>query len=208
MGYCVLPGRQFYKCPKRSDSGDSCGFFLWADNQETAPPPLAAMGTGSNGHTLPGSTPSQQPGFLMAPGRRGRDGASRRGGGASGRSRESVVLCSCGEEAVERTVQKEGPNKGRQFFVCPKPRDQQCQFFEWSSEESARNHSTTSRGGRGAHGHPRRGRGASRGSKSSRAVATDGESGDLDGAKRKRAPPTCSLCGEVGHTKRTCPHNH
>jgi hypothetical protein len=28
-------------------------------------------------------------------------------------------------------VQKEGPNEGRYFFCCSKPRDEQCQFFKW-----------------------------------------------------------------------------
>ena len=34
-----------------------------------------------------------------------------------------------------RTVQKEGPNKGRTFYCCGAPRDQQCGFFQWTDEE-------------------------------------------------------------------------
>ena len=30
-----------------------------------------------------------------------------------------------------RTVSKEGPNKGRPFYCCAKPRGQGCDFFEW-----------------------------------------------------------------------------
>ena len=30
-----------------------------------------------------------------------------------------------------RTVSKEGPNKGRPFYCCSKPRGQGCDFFEW-----------------------------------------------------------------------------
>ena len=30
--------------------------------------------------------------------------------------------CNCGEPAVLRTTVKEGVNKGRQFYCCPKPR--------------------------------------------------------------------------------------
>ena len=35
---------------------------------------------------------------------------------------------------VRRTVQKEGPNKGRQFYTCSKPREDQCGFFEWADD--------------------------------------------------------------------------
>ncbi|XP_026463562.1 DNA topoisomerase 3-alpha-like [Ctenocephalides felis] len=45
---------------------------------------------------------------------------------------EKEVLCSgCQELARKQTVKKEGPNKGRKFYVCPKPMEQQCKFFEW-----------------------------------------------------------------------------
>lgn len=29
---------------------------------------------------------------------------------------------------------KEGPNKGRLFWVCSKPQDANCDFFEWADE--------------------------------------------------------------------------
>ena len=34
------------------------------------------------------------------------------------------------------TVQKEGPNKGRQFYGCPKPRGEGCNFFQWADENT------------------------------------------------------------------------
>ncbi|CAK5281387.1 unnamed protein product [Mycena citricolor] len=37
--------------------------------------------------------------------------------------------CKCGEEAVQRTVVKEGDNKGRKFWNCGSAQD--CDFFEW-----------------------------------------------------------------------------
>lgn len=40
-----------------------------------------------------------------------------------------VLYCSL-------TVQKEGPNKGRQFYGCPAPRGQGCNFFQWADEPS------------------------------------------------------------------------
>ena len=33
------------------------------------------------------------------------------------------------------TVQKEGPNKGRQFYGCPAPRGQGCNFFQWADDD-------------------------------------------------------------------------
>lgn len=33
--------------------------------------------------------------------------------------------------AVEKTVSKEGPNKGRTFWTCPNSEHARCQFFEW-----------------------------------------------------------------------------
>ena len=32
----------------------------------------------------------------------------------------SQVMCNCGERAVQRTVQKEGANQGRDFWACPR----------------------------------------------------------------------------------------
>lgn len=43
------------------------------------------------------------------------------------------LLCRCSEPAVERTVNKDGPNQGRKFWACPRPRDDgSCGFFEWA----------------------------------------------------------------------------
>lgn len=42
--------------------------------------------------------------------------------------------CKCKEAAVERAVAKEGPNKGRLFWVCSKLQDAKCDFFEWADE--------------------------------------------------------------------------
>lgn len=64
------------------------------------------------------------------------------------------------------TVQKDGPNKGRGFFVCAKPMQSKCDFFQWADSEEPS-------GGRGGGG---RGRGGgSRGSSSSSRGATSGK---------------------------------
>ena len=31
-------------------------------------------------------------------------------------------------------MQKDGPTKGKQFYTCPKPRESQCGYFQWSDE--------------------------------------------------------------------------
>lgn len=132
-------GRQFYKC----NSG-TCNFFLWADQPgpQGAPPsrgpPLPAQ------RTLQPSRPSLGFGSTTGGGR-GRDG------GAGGHVGDT--MCSCNEAAVTRTVQKDGPNKGRMFHTCGKPREQQCGFFQWADENvppPGKAHTHTSR----PHSHP------------------------------------------------------
>lgn len=113
-------GRQFYKC-----NAGSCNFFLWADqpSQQGGSPP-------SRGPQPPAPRPSQAPslGFRNAPG----GGRAQGGGGADRHSGQ--IMCNCNEAAVTRTVQKDGPNKGRMFHTCGKPREQQCGFFQWADE--------------------------------------------------------------------------
>ena len=40
--------------------------------------------------------------------------------------------CACGFPSITRTVQKEGSNKGKQFFVCGTSK---CNFFVWKGSE-------------------------------------------------------------------------
>jgi DNA topoisomerase-3 len=112
-------GRQFYKC----NSG-SCNFFLWADGNHptTGRPPTSAPRPPSSSLGLPPSSCSYLGGF---------DNPGNGGGGGGGTS------CLCSQPAVTRTVQKDGPNKGRQFHTCSKPREQQCGFFQWVDENIA-----------------------------------------------------------------------
>lgn len=114
-----------------------------------------------------------------------------------------TVMCNCGMEAVQRTVQKDGPNKGKQFFTCSKPREEQCGFFEWADNVPSCYVKQTTRGtlsrARG------RGRGRGRGRTTSNNAEEDFGTHDESSGRKKRAPPTCSLCRQQGHTKRSCP---
>ena len=42
--------------------------------------------------------------------------------------------CDCDLTAVRKTTQKEGPNKGRDFWACPSSKNAKCGFFEWADE--------------------------------------------------------------------------
>lgn len=103
-------GRQFYKC-----QGGSCSFFLWANSSH---PETGGSPSSSARHpTVSGNHPHG----LASP-------SDDSGGGTS---------CLCSQATVTRTVQKDGPNKGRQFHTCAKPREQQCGFFQWVDENVA-----------------------------------------------------------------------
>ncbi|XP_040308973.1 DNA topoisomerase 3-alpha isoform X1 [Herpailurus yagouaroundi] len=169
-------GRQFYKC-----NGGGCNFFLWADSSPPdagGPPPSAPRPSGGSAGRPPGPG-HRQGGF----GRPGDDS----GGGTS---------CLCSQPTVTRTVQKDGPNKGRQFHTCAKPREQQCGFFQWADENVAP-------GSLGVQTWPR-GRGRIQGpeARSKRARATSSDTGST--AKK---PRKCSVCHQPGHTRPFCPQN-
>ncbi|XP_032303443.1 DNA topoisomerase 3-alpha isoform X2 [Coturnix japonica] len=177
-------GRQFYKC-----SANTCNFFLWSDQQSedrsnVAPRgslPLQAFGAR-------GPVNSQRPGGKRGPEHFGSSNNSSSGGS---------TVCRCDQPAVTRTVQKDGPNKGRQFHTCSKPREQQCGFFQWADENV-----TPGASGDFSFNHFGNG-GYSRelGSKAKR------PSNPSHGATAKK-PRTCSICHQPGHTKKTCPQDH
>ncbi|KAM7372316.1 hypothetical protein PAMP_009493 [Pampus punctatissimus] len=171
-------GRQFYKC-----NAGSCNFFLWADQPSQQGPPQ------SRGPPLPQPSTSQHPrpslGFRHNPG-----GGSGQEGAAGGRGDQT--MCNCNEAAVTRTVQKDGPNKGRMFHTCGKPRDQQCGFFQWADEN------VPPPGGLcGAFNG-----GGDRGKGKGRKIMGDAVANKPPAAKK---PRTCGICHLPGHTRVTCP---
>ncbi|KAJ2635911.1 DNA topoisomerase 3-alpha [Coemansia sp. RSA 1286] len=46
-------------------------------------------------------------------------------------------LCNCGTLSIQRVTTKEGPNKGRAFYVCSKPQESRCDFFQWVDQASS-----------------------------------------------------------------------
>lgn len=44
---------------------------------------------------------------------------------------------------IRLTVQKDGPNKGRQFYGCPKGMNSTCNFFKWADENDIDNRGNT-----------------------------------------------------------------
>uniref|UniRef100_A0A2K5P2D2 DNA topoisomerase n=1 Tax=Cercocebus atys TaxID=9531 RepID=A0A2K5P2D2_CERAT len=169
-------GRQFFKC-----NGGSCNFFLWADspNQGGGGPPASAY------RPLGGSL-GRPPG----------PGIHLGGFGNPGDGSGTGTSCLCSQPAVTRTVQKDGPNKGRQFHTCAKPREQQCGFFQWVDENTAP----------GTSGAPSwtgdRGRILGSEARSKRPRASSSDTGST--AKK---PRKCSLCHQPGHTRPFCPQN-
>ncbi|KAF7478544.1 DNA topoisomerase 3-alpha [Marmota monax] len=175
-------GRQFYKC-----SSNSCNFFLWADSSH--------VGEGeapTSSSRPPGSSLGRPPGSL--------GGFSRPGSGSgSGSGGNGNTSCLCNQPAVTRTVQKDGPNKGRQFHTCAKPREQQCGFFQWTDENVAPGEAGTF----AALPWPR-GRGRTQGSE---ARSRRPRAGSSDTGSTAKRPRKCSLCHQPGHTRPFCPQN-
>uniref|UniRef100_H2Z236 DNA topoisomerase n=1 Tax=Ciona savignyi TaxID=51511 RepID=H2Z236_CIOSA len=150
---------------KCSKQSGGCDFFLWADDRQS---PLSTENT----------NPKKPCVIIFRP---------QQNAGSGDR------MCKCNIQAVQRTVQKDGPNKGRVFYTCDKPRAEQCGFFEWEDAVPGSlvfgRHNTTP----------------------SYRLAQPSQYNTQQPnqprpAGRSRKAPTCGLCREVGHTRRSCPN--
>ncbi|XP_049869431.1 DNA topoisomerase 3-alpha [Pectinophora gossypiella] len=186
-------GKKFYKCP---DGG--CDFFLWAPE---------SLETGTNNFDTPPASNSwnannasqNNSGWGNDSGNsRGNAQNSTRGWGitpSSSRdsypSNEDDVMCNCGVPCKKVTVHKEGPNKGRPFYGCPKEFNNRCNFFQWADGGGS---NTTTEWGASSSSSNTRGRGRGRGGR--------GGGGGSDAGRGRR----CGICRQEGHTRSRCPN--
>lgn len=117
------------------------------------------------------------------------------------------IMCNCGQPAAQRQVNKAGPNQGRSFYCCAKPKEQQCNFFQWADDAQNTGGSTLFRPPTeinvscykcGKRGH------------FANNCPNGNEKKDRRPYKettRVRKPRVCSVCKQPGHTKKNCPMN-
>ncbi|WWC86943.1 uncharacterized protein L201_001823 [Kwoniella dendrophila CBS 6074] len=193
-------GRQFWTCLK--PQGEQCGYFEWADDSGN------------------GSTPRNGPGpSSRAPPVAKRQRTTSRN---ENRGNDEDVRCNCDLEAKFGTVNKEGPNKGRQFWACPNNPRASCKFFQWADEDESAGNTAGPSGYNGGNYNPRNGSGGGGGSTGE--CFKCGQSGHWSnacpneatlGGSRSRAAGNgggggqtgeCFKCGEAGHWSNSCPN--
>jgi hypothetical protein len=118
----VNKGRQFWTCETKA-----CQFFQWKDDDG-----LPTSTPGANSSRMAMAPPS------IVPSKRSYSGASASSSAldswAAG-GEDGVRRCKCGLTAAQKTVTKDGMNKGRLFWSCPNTSDKaRCGFFEWDDE--------------------------------------------------------------------------
>ncbi|KAJ3278768.1 DNA topoisomerase 3-alpha, partial [Borealophlyctis nickersoniae] len=66
----------------------------------------------------------------------GAGGGGPSGGGGGSTTADPSVQCHCGEPGALRTVKKDGPNFGREFYGCGKggPDRGGCDYFQWADQ--------------------------------------------------------------------------
>ncbi|KAH1016264.1 hypothetical protein HUJ04_007516 [Dendroctonus ponderosae] len=128
---------------------------------------------------------------------------------SAGRSSHVDVMCRCNQKAVLRTVNKDGPNKGRQFYCCSIMVDG-CKFFQWADEVPNAGGGNDGGGGGGDGGtnlnwsfkhKTSRGKGKKTNTGTAPYTKTKGAGPSGTRAKRK-----CGKCAQEGHTKNHCPN--
>lgn len=124
-------GRRFWTCGNNS----SCHFFEWIDGPSPVasgsrqPPPVVPAKRAYTDRSVINYVC-----VLVIQLANSRSVVIQRQ--TAGPNADSSRQCKCNQSAVQRTVAKEGPNKGRVFWVCPNPQDadSRCDFFEWDDE--------------------------------------------------------------------------
>ncbi|KAL6262200.1 hypothetical protein P5V15_007297 [Pogonomyrmex californicus] len=172
-------GRLFYKCAKPQGSG--CNFFVWASDNPVSQ---------DDDHSSWGSNMD-----------RNNSGAGHFSRAVTsnddwGNPSMNDIMCHCNQPARKLTVHKDGPNKGRQFYGCPKGMNSTCNFFKWADEADADSHESMDWNNSTVR--KQRNRTNNRISQKNNAPKRP----RLTGGNRK-----CGNCGIEGHTRKKCPNN-
>ncbi|XP_062545521.1 DNA topoisomerase 3-alpha [Armigeres subalbatus] len=128
---------------------------------------------------------------------------------------DEEVRCGCNLPAKQLTVKKDGANKGRPFFLCPKEQGKQCGFFQWADQDTTPQAGSSggSTWGQSKPPPPQRnnfgGGGGGWGESSSEWGRTNNNSRPkapgAKGGDRQKATRKCGFCRQEGHTKAKCP---
>ncbi|WWD00560.1 hypothetical protein V866_007495 [Kwoniella sp. B9012] len=186
-------GRQFWTCSK--PQSEQCGYFEWVDEGGNA----SNSGGGSSARGRP-------------PAKRQRPSSRN-----DNRGNDEDVRCNCDLEARFGTVNKEGPNKGRQYWACPNNPKASCKFFQWadgddttaggpSNHGNSRNNSRGGGGGGGVSGECFRCGQAGHWSNACPNESTSGGNGG-GGARSSGQTGECFKCGQAGHWSNSCPND-
>ncbi|GFO25569.1 DNA topoisomerase [Plakobranchus ocellatus] len=185
-------GRQFYKCS--GQNGENCNFFLWADQNDQS----STLSSSSSSSLTHGREGFGGDGFSSTFNLARTGTKSTLPAGSVG---SDEVSCRCGIPAKSLTVQKQGPNTGRPFFACSKPREQSCNFFQWADQA----HGMSNFGQDGSNSGSAILPWASGSKGMSAQKKRPASDGTTSGQNKQRKPPSCGYCGQPGHRRNKCP---
>nr|XP_019008510.1 DNA topoisomerase III [Kwoniella pini CBS 10737]OCF47291.1 DNA topoisomerase III [Kwoniella pini CBS 10737] len=168
-------GRQFWTCSKPQN--EQCGYFEWANEGESI--------------SHPGNSAGQSAERGLPPSKRQRPSSRN-----ETRGNDEDVRCKCDLEAKLVTVNKEGPNKGKQFWACPNNPKASCKFFQWAEE-----------GNPGTQAGPKCFKCGQVGHWSNSCPNDSAGGGGAGGSGTGEQSGECFKCGQSGHWSNSCPND-